>query len=165
MTDQQRNTLLKALSQSGVFVTSGDKDSSSSNIMSLHWGTLGSFWNKPVFVLPVRHTKFTHRLIDENRFFGVSVPYKDMRNEIIQCDHLSGHNVNKFESLNLHPKRAKDIPVYLIAGCGMYLECKVLFSAEMDPKDIDNEIAAEHYEEGNYHTLYFAEVINCYEEE
>ena len=103
MTDRQRTQLLKAIRQSGVFITCGQRDKT--NIMSTHWGSLGTFWNRPVFILPVRKSKLSHALIDENGCFAISVPIKDMRNEIVICDHLSGYDVNKFESLHLHPKR------------------------------------------------------------
>ena len=74
MTDNQRTRLLKAIRQSGVFVTSGMREKT--NIMSTHWGSLGTFWNRPVFILPVRKSKLTHALIDETGCFAISVPVK-----------------------------------------------------------------------------------------
>ncbi len=163
MTDNQRVRLLKAIRQSGIFVTSGHKEKV--NIMSTHWGSLGTFWNKPVFILPVRKSKLTHSLIDETGCFAISVPAKDMRNEIIMCDHLSGYDSNKFESLHLHPKRTKKIPTYTISECGLFLECKVIYKTDMQREQLDDKLREEMYSQKDFHTMYFAEVVAVYENE
>lgn len=161
MTDRQRTQLLKAIRQSGVFITCGQRDKT--NIMSTHWGSLGTIWNRPVFILPVRKSKLSHALIDENGCFAISVPIKDMRNEIVICDHLSGYDVNKFESLHLHPKRAKKIPTYTISECGLFLECKVIYKTDMQREQLDDKLREDMYSQKDFHTMYFAEVVAAYD--
>ncbi|MCL2797843.1 MAG: hypothetical protein FWD58_07305, partial [Firmicutes bacterium] len=109
--------LLNAIKTSGVFITAGK---TTPNIMSSHWGSLGVFWNRDVFVLPIRKHKMTHEIIDVTKSFAVSVPIKDMRQQIIQCDHFSGYAMNKFEKLHLHPTRARKVPTFVVGECGLF---------------------------------------------
>lgn len=160
MTDKQKLTLMTAIRTSGIFVTSGLEKP---NVMSTHWGTLGCMWNRDVFVLPVRASKLSHDLIGESKCFALSVPIKDMRNEIIQCDHLSGYFINKFEELHLHPRRAKRIPTYVLSECGLILECKVLFTADMTREQVDPQLRSEMYSCKDFHTTYFAEIVEVYD--
>ena len=160
---QHRRALLDALRTSGVFITCGK---TTPNIMSSHWATIGLFWNRDVFILPVRRSKMSHEIIDQTKSFAVSIPIKDMREQIIQCDHLSGYNVNKFEELHLHPARARKIPTYTVSECGLFFECKVIYSAnDMSPNQLDSRLKEEMYESNDFHTIYFGQIINEYEAE
>lgn len=159
MSVKQRAMLLNALKNSGVFVTCGK---TTHNIMSTHWGTMGTFWNKDVFVLPVRQSKLSHQIIDETKSFAISVPIKDMRKEIMACDHMSGYDINKFEKLHLHPARAKRIPTYTISECGLFFECKVIYAADMEASQLCGELYNEMYDGKDFHTMYFAEIIDVY---
>lgn len=162
LTETQQKMLMNALKFSGVFVTAGQE---SPNVMSTHWGALGSFWNRSVFILPVRPSKRSHDLIESSQCFAISVPIKDMRNEIILCDHMSGFAVDKFEALHLHPKRAKKIPTYVLAECGLIVECKVIFSADMSREQVDPALWQDMYTGKDVHTMYFGEVVHVYENE
>jgi len=158
---KQRAALLSAVKTSGVFITAGQ---TTPNIMSSHWGTVGTLWNRDVFVLPIRKSKMTHAIIDETKSFAISVPIKDMRNQIFLCDHLSGFDANKFEKLHLHPARARKIPAYTVAECGLFFECKVIYWADdMSPSQVDPELMREMYDGKDFHTLYFGQIIDAYE--
>ena len=160
LSTSQRIKLNNALRDSGLFVSCGK---STPNLMSVHWGALGNFWNKQVFVLPVRIGKLSHEVIEKEKSFAISVPVTDMRKEIMLCDHMSGYEVNKFEELHLHPKRAKKIPAYVLGECGLILECKVIYSAPMTDSVLADSLKAEMYGKKDFHTMYFGEVIECYE--
>ena len=160
LSTSQRIKLNNGLRVSGLFVSCGK---STPNLMSTHWGALGNFWNKQIFILPVRQGKLSHEVIEREKSFAVCVPVTDMRKEIMLCDHMSGYDVNKFEQLHLHPKRARKIPAYVLADCGLILECKVLFSSPEDCGFMDETLKTEMYGKKDLHTIYFGEVIDCYE--
>lgn len=159
LTNEQRKKLMRALAN-GLFVSCGKEHP---NIMTTHWGALGTFWHKQVFVLPVRTDKYSYEVVKKSRSFAVSVPTTDMRNEIVLCEHMSGYNVNKFDALHLHPQRAKKIPAYVLSECGLILECKVLFTAAADDSCIDETLRADMYDGKEYHSMFFGEVVECYE--
>ncbi|MBW2193837.1 MAG: flavin reductase family protein, partial [Deltaproteobacteria bacterium] len=47
---------------------------------------------------------------------------------------------------------------------GVHFECKIVFKAAMDQAYLDNEYD-KLYPEKDYHTLYFGEILECYEKE
>lgn len=157
---EQRKRVMEALRESGLFISCGK---ATPNLMSTHWGALGNFWNKDVFVLPVRRGKLSHEVIEKEKSFAVSVPSFDMRNEIMICDHMSGYSVNKFDELHLHPRRAKHIPAYVLGECGLILECKVIFAAPVAQGYMDPALMADVYKNKDFHTMYFGEIVACYE--
>lgn len=159
MNEKQREQVMKAIDTSGVFVTCGVKRS---NVMTTHWGCLGKLWNRDVFILPVRGAKLSHEIIEETQAFAVSVPTKDMRNEIAMCDHISGFYVNKFEELRLHPKRARKIDAYVLGECGLIVECKVAATIDLNADNVAKQICEDMYSGADFHTLYIGEVVDVY---
>ncbi len=160
LTTNQRILLNNALRDSGIFVSCGK---AKPNLMSTHWGSLGNFWNRQIFILPVRSGKLSYEVIESEKTFAISVPTTDMSREIMMCDHMSGYTVNKFDALHLHPKRARKIDAYVLGDCGLIIECKVLFSCGEEFGYIDESLKNEMYADKAFHTMYFAEVIDCYE--
>jgi flavin reductase (DIM6/NTAB) family NADH-FMN oxidoreductase RutF len=157
---EHRLKLIKVGEETGIFISAGK---TSPNIMSSHWGAIGTFWNRHVFILPIRQNKYTHRIIEKTRCFAVSVPYRDMRSEIINCERLSGFDVNKFEELHLHPARAKKIPAYTVSECGLFFECRVIYEADTTVGHVAKALHDDFYKDDNFHTMYFAEIIAAYE--
>ena len=133
--EKDYTTILKTLQSTGVFVTCGLY---TPNIMVAHWGTFGKMWGKQIFTLPVRSTKYSYRIISQTESFALNVPARDMRTEISLCDTISGFKCNKFETLGLHPKRARSIDSYVLGECGLIAEFKVI--AVIDPENIESKI-------------------------
>ena len=48
----------------------------------------------------------------------------------------------------------------VIGECGLHFECVVRMKTEMD--NMDSAVLARWYPENDLHTLYFAEVVDCY---
>lgn len=159
MTEKQRNIAYNALMMGGLFVTAG-KDPF--NVMTTHWGGFAQMWNREVFVLPVRRKKLTHDLIDKNKCFVINVPRNDMNNVISQCDRLSGRNIDKFKELGLTPLPAKSLPTVAVEECGLILECKVIYTEDMEKSKLEPIIAKDMYINKETHTLFFGEIINSY---
>lgn len=160
ITQKQIAVLQKALSEQGLLITSGKTPP---NVMSTHWGSVGYFFNRWVFVLPVRNNKLSHEIIEQTQEFSVSVPYKDLRNTISKADIISGRQANKFVELHLHPIKAQKINSYIVGDCGLHLECKVIHTANIARNNISPEINNQLYSNKDYHTMYYGEIVACYE--
>lgn len=133
------------------------------NSMTIGWGTVGNVWNRPMFTVMVRKTRYTHDLIEANPFFTVSVPYKKLMNKEIEVlGTLSGRDVNKFEKMGLIPKPAQTVNVPIIGGAGIQFECKVVYKQDMDPKAVDKEIVKQFYGDSDYHTIYYGQILKSY---
>ena len=147
--------------QMGVFLVAGNNPP---NIMPIHWGFLGMLWNKPVFAVPVRYSRYTNDLIEQYHEFAVSVPRKDMSTEIYRIGGNSGRDVNKFEKFHLHPGKTRKINSYIVADCGLHLECKVIFKTGMETFQIFEESVKDNfYPDKNYHTMFYGEIVDAYE--
>lgn len=156
LTDKDEATLLHAMSATGIFVTCGLE---TPNIMVTHWGMFGELWGRQVFSLPVRSTKFSYRIIKETKSFALNVPARDMRTEISLCDTISGFKVNKFETLNLHPKRARSIDTYILGECGLIVEYKVV--AIIPPENIEKQVD-DLFISARPHTVFVGEAVDAY---
>lgn len=160
MKDSHISIIKKTTLEQGLFVTSGNNPP---NLMATHWGSIGYFWNRWVFVLPVRYNKLTHDIIDETKEFTVSVPYKDLRYYIMKIDNLAGRTHDKFSEFHLHPIKARKVQSYIVGDCDLHLECKVIYTGNMSSGDIDPTLKNEMYSTKNFHTMYFGEIVDIYE--
>lgn len=157
LSDKDLSTLMTTVSSTGIFVTCGLK---TPNIMVAHWGTVGKMWGRPVFTLPIRSNKYSYRIVSETKSFVLNVPARDMRTEISLCDTISGFKQNKFETLNLHPKRARSVEAYVLGECGLIVECKVI--AIIPPEGINRFIDEPEKSERRPHSLFVGEMIDSY---
>lgn len=82
-----------------------------------------------------------------------------MRTEISLCDTISGFKCNKFETLGLHPKRARSIDSYVLGECGLIAEFKVI--AVIDPENIESKIDGL-FASKRPHSLFIGEIADCY---
>lgn len=156
LTDKDTAAIIAAIGSTGVFVTCGRK---TPNIMVTHTGTIGKLWGRSVFVLPVRSSKYSYRIITQTKSFALNMPAHDMRTEISLCDSISGFKCNKFETLNLHPKRAKSIEAYVLGECGLIAEFNVV--AVIPPEAISTTVD-NLFETDRAHTLFVGEVADVY---
>lgn len=66
------------------------------NTMTMGWGSSSYYWGKPVFIVPVRHSRNTHEMLECTDSFTISVPYgDDMDEELLFCGTHSGRDNNK----------------------------------------------------------------------
>lgn len=156
LADKDYTTLVSNLKSTGVFVTCGRK---TPNIMVTHNGVAGKLWGREVFILPVKSNKYSFGIITETKSFALNVPARDMRSEIALCDTISGFKVNKFEALNLHPKRARKIDAYVLGECGLIVECALV--AIIPPDGISAQVDGL-FPPDRAHTLFVGEFTDSY---
>src|SRR6056297_3293056 len=84
----------------GAFLTV--KDGKKLNTMTIGWGSIGFIWGRPMFTVLVRHSRYTHNLIENTDQFTVSVPLNgQLKKETDYCGSHSGRDVDKFKELGL----------------------------------------------------------------
>lgn len=156
LSDKDRAAVMNTITSTGIFVTCGR---TTPNIMVTHNGLFGRMWGREVFVLPIRSNKYSYQIVTQTKSFALNVPARDMRNEIAQCDVISGFKVNKFEALGLHPKRARAIEAYVLGECGLIVECSVI--AIIPPENIAQQCDGL-FDVNKAHSLFVAELTDCY---
>ena len=133
------------------------------NTMTIGWATLGFVWTKPIFMVAVRDSRFTFGIMERASDFTVSVPMTDMNDEVMFCGTKSGRDYDKFNECGIKAGAAKKTFSPIIETPGIHFECKIVFKSAMDPTLLDAEYDEKLYPEKDYHTLYFGEILECYE--
>ncbi|MBW1721088.1 MAG: flavin reductase family protein [Deltaproteobacteria bacterium] len=145
----------------GAFLTV--KAGDALNTMTIGWAAVGFVWNKPVFMVAVRDSRHTFGIIEKAEDFTVTVPTADMKDALMYCGTKSGRDVDKFRECNLKTRDGRTTSSPIIDIPGIQFECRIVFKAPMDPKYLAKEYDERLYPEKDYHTLYFGEILDCYE--
>ena len=150
----------------GILLTtkSGDKV----NSMTIGWGFLGIQWAKPIFVVLVRQSRHTKKMLDENPEFTINVPLGAIDKNILGiCGTKSGRDMDKIKELGLTLEEGETVSVPAIKELPLTLECKVIYKQDQDPAAIAAEDDARFYakgtaNEGDYHTAYYGQITAAY---
>ncbi len=68
----------------------------------------------------------------------------------------------KFKELDLVTKKARQTTSPIIDVPGLQFECRIVHKSAMDPQFLSEDYTSL-YPEKDYHTLYFGEILECYE--
>jgi flavin reductase (DIM6/NTAB) family NADH-FMN oxidoreductase RutF len=152
----------KAMAQikQGAFLTV--KADAHLNTMTIGWATVGIVWQKPIMMVAVRNSRYTFGIIEKATDFTVSVPKDDMTDQLTFCGTNSGRTYDKFHECGLKPGRAQKTLSPIVQIPGIHFECKIVYKSAMDPAFLDEEYQRL-YPNKDFHTLYFGELVACYE--
>jgi flavin reductase (DIM6/NTAB) family NADH-FMN oxidoreductase RutF len=152
---------MEFLHTQGAFLTvkSGDKV----NTMTISWGNVGYEWNMPIFTVLVRKSRYTYDLIENSDNFTVSIPLSgDLKSSLAVCGSKSGRDIDKFKECNLTLEKSKNVGTPIISECELHYECKIVYKQEMNPELLSKEIVDSSYKTGDYHTIYYGEIVATY---
>ena len=146
--------------QAGAFLTvrAGDR----LNTMTIGWATFGIAWRRSVMMVMVRNSRHTYGIIEKASDFTVSVPTGDMKRELAFCGTKSGREVDKFAECRLETTAGRQTASPVIRVPGTHFECRIVYKTPIDPAQLDPGFAPL-YPDKDYHTLYFGEILGCYE--
>lgn len=152
---------MEVLRTRGAFLTvkSGDKI----NTMTIGWGSVGYNWNRPIFTVLVRKSRYTYDLIESSDNFTVSIPLSgSLKSALAVCGSKSGRDIDKFKECNLTLEKSKKVETPIIAECELHYECKIVYKQEMNPEFLSKDIVESAYKTGDYHTVYYGEIVETY---
>ena len=150
----------EVMGQIGVLLVSGEMDKP--NVMTIGWGTAGIIWGKPIFITLVRPSRYTHGLIEKGKEFTVNVPTLEMEEIVSFCGTVSGRDHDKFKEKNLTPLPGKKIKCPVVKKCSIFYECRVVHKNLVIPGELFPGITSEFYPQGDYHTIYFGQILAAY---
>ncbi len=154
---QQAVTQIK----NGAFLTV--KSGEAINTMTIDWAIIGYVWRKPIIMVAVQLSRHTFSIIEMAEDFTVSIPSSDMKKEIMFCGTKSGRDYNKFKECNLQTLDSQKVITPIIKVPGLHYECKIIYKSSKDPAYLNKDYDTALYPEKDYHTLYFGEIVDCYE--
>ena len=118
-------TIIKAIPRGVLVTTKAEK----TNSMVIGWGTFGTEWSRPIFVIYIREGRFTREQLDKNPEFTVNIPLEGKLDPAIfkTCGSQSGRNIDKVKEAGLTLVESENVSVPGIKEAPLTLECKVVF--------------------------------------
>ena len=138
----------------------GNKEKS--NAMTIGWGGIGTFWQRPALTVYVAEQRYTKMFMDDSEFFTVmSFDVKDSK-VLNYMGTKSGRDGDKAQALGLHTAyTANGTPYYTEAT--MVIECKIMYAAPLDPQHFKSDVPKKVYgNPASVHSMYIGEVVNAW---
>ena len=148
------------LIENGAFLTV--RAAEKCNTMTIGWGLLGVCWRKPILTVAVRDSRYTFQLMETAVDFTVTMPSGNLRDEIFYCGTKSGRDVDKFTECGLEMAPGREVNSPIIHTPGLHVECKIVYKSAMAAEHLAPPLH-ELYPQKDFHTLYYGEVVACYE--
>lgn len=143
----------------GILLVSGDM--SSANVMTISWGTFGIMWGRPVAMVMVRKTRHTWGFITQAPDFTVNWMDESWTDAVRLCGSASGREMDKFAAAGLTPSSARIVGSPVIGESALALECKILYRHDLEQSQFLDPALLKLYSAGDYHGLFFGEVVNA----
>lgn len=162
--------ITEALSQ-GILLNT--KVGNKFNTMTVSWGGLGRFWEKPTFTVYVRQHRCTHKLLEQNGEFTMSIPLGEFNRKILGiAGTKSGNDIDKVSALGITLEMPEVNNVPGICELPLTIECRVLYKQTHDldvfleeakntfyPQEVDGSF---HGANKDVHTEYIGEIVDAY---
>ncbi len=159
-TDFLRETL-DVMRKDGLLLVSIDA-AGKPNTMAIGWGTIGVIWGKPIFIVLVRPSRYTHGFMEQADDFTVNVPPPELSDIVAFCGRVSGRDHDKFNEKGLVTVPGKKVKSPIIEQCVIHYECKVVHKNSVLKNELASSIIAAYYPKGDLHTVYFGEIVAVY---
>ncbi len=153
------NTIVPLI-EKGAFLSVGSKERS--NTMTIGWSMTGICWRRPILMVAVRNSRYTYEIMEEALDFCVSMPSGDLKDEVFYCATKSGRDVDKLKECGLSHAAGQKVESPIIDTAGLHIECRIVYKSAMDP-DILVPDYHSLYPQKDFHTLYYGEILACYE--
>ena len=153
----------EVLGKCGCLLVTGNMEKA--NVMTIGWGLIGMLWSKPVFMVAVRPSRHTFNLLEQTGEFTVCVPKKGMEDIVDYCGTVSGRDEDKIEKKGLAIIEGKMVNTPTISDCIINYECRVIFKTKISPQQVPEDAKQRWYPEGDFHTIYFGEILSTTAEE
>ncbi|MBN1642431.1 MAG: flavin reductase family protein [Anaerolineae bacterium] len=150
---------LDALAHGGILLAS-TRGSGESNLMTIGWATVGVVWGLPVMVVLVRPSRHTFQFVEDSGLFSVNVPSPTMREYVAMCGTKSGRDVDKLAGVPT--SMGQRAHVVTLDQCPLVYECRVVHTNDVAPEQLAPEVLRRAYPQGDYHRLYYGEILGTF---
>lgn len=143
----------------GVLVLCGDKQEKE-NLITLGWITFGYLWQEPSVTILVRKSRFSHGLLEKYPEFTLNVLSKEYAKQIEFCGSHSGAYCDKFAETGLTRASSRKVNIPSINEALLTLECRITYTSEMVPENLNDIYLAKYYALADYHTMFTANIVD-----
>lgn len=146
-------------------VTAGTKEKR--NGMTVSWGGLGVWWGRNAATVYIRRNRFTKEFIDAGERFTIAALPESCRKAMGHIGSYSDRNGDKWQAAGLTPEDVDGVAAP--AEAEAVLVCRKLLAAELSAETFLEPGMKERWysggDEGNYHTMYIAEIEKVFVKE
>jgi flavin reductase (DIM6/NTAB) family NADH-FMN oxidoreductase RutF len=157
-----------AFDRDWALVAAGDEDGF--NMMTVSWGGVGTFWQRPVATVYIRSSRYTKTFVDSHDLFSVSFLTPGHRKALNLCGTVSGRDVDKVAKSGLTSvflsggQDVLEVPSF--AEAALVLICRKALVIPLAPETFIDPDAKDAMYGGadmdNYHTMYIGYVEKAY---
>jgi flavin reductase (DIM6/NTAB) family NADH-FMN oxidoreductase RutF len=151
---------LEKLKGPGVILMAGNPP----NLMTIGWGTIGYIWGRLIFTVMVRPSRFTFSLIDSADEFTVNLLTDKFAEQISLCGSESGRDVDKITKCGFTLEHGIRIVAPYIRESFIHYECRIIHKSDLLPETLDKSIIKKYYPEGDFHRVFYGEIIEAFKE-
>ena len=130
------------------------------NTMTANWGGFGILWSRKVCWCVVRPTRHTYAFIEQAPAFTLSFFERQYRPALELCGTKSGREVDKAAATGLIAIETSP-GLVSFAQARLIIECRKLYTQDIDPARFIEPALAENYPQKDYHRMYFGEIVRC----
>ena len=129
------------------------------NTMTASWGGLGILWGVPMATVYIRPQRYTKQFVDENEYFTLSFFPEDYRPQLNLCGTKSGRDMDKVKECGFTVATgAGNAPYFEQAD--LVLVCRKQMRVPMDEAAMPED-AKDKWYKGDYHTMYWGEIVEA----
>ena len=112
----------------------------------------------------VRPSRYTYSLIEQSGDFTVNVLPSSLKEVAQYCGTVSGRDHDKFKEKGLTAVPSLKVKTPLIQECLLHVECRIVYRNDLIPSELAAPFVSTLYPKGDFHRLYFGEILACQKE-
>ncbi|MCL2693015.1 MAG: flavin reductase family protein [Rikenellaceae bacterium] len=149
-------------SEDWALITAGDEKSF--NTMTASWGALGELWMRPVSIIFVRESRYTHQFLERNEYYTLSFFDEQYREQLMLLGTRSGRDGDKVKESGLTPMVTPSGSM-AFEEAHMIIECRKLYSIAFRQEDFSDPAVYRAIYGGNdpsRHTQFIGEIVGVW---
>jgi flavin reductase (DIM6/NTAB) family NADH-FMN oxidoreductase RutF len=143
-----------------LLLTAGTLDDC--NMMTVAWGSLGCMWARPFAQIAVRPQRHTRGYLERSDSFTLCAFSEEYREDLKLLGTLSGRDGDKLARTRLTLKESARVAAPSYHQASLILECRKIYFQDVDPDGFIDQGIQEHYPAGDYHRIYFGEILAAF---
>lgn len=149
--------VFSAIGDQWMLITAGTAETC--NTMTASWGGLGVLWGKPMATAYIRPQRYTKQFVDESEYFTLSFFSEQYRKALSLCGTKSGRDIDKVKECGFTVCSGEGGAPYF-EQADLVLVCRKRMAMPMDPAAMPEDVKEKWYD-GDYHTIYWGEIVEA----
>ena len=150
---------LSALDKGWFLLSAGDLAAGDWNCMTVSWGAFGVIWGRPMAMVVVRPSRFTHGFTERHDSFTLAAFPESLRPALEYCGSHSGRDGDKAKACGITPVAARGVKAPAFAEAELVVECRKTYAEQLEPGHFLADWIEANYPNKDYHTMYFGEIV------